>query len=141
MGIQIISLNTHSKLVIKLVCEQRVGQLSEISFTQRADTVDVLQVDILVQIWRPVTLKVSPGWVHRSASTHHAAQFRHAGLVQGNKVDSTVYLSFWMLDETPDNLQIPSTIPCVSTKSLQHRSTWGTVQDLDYSRKQHHSQA
>lgn len=55
---------THSKLVIQLVCEQGVGQLSKISFTQRADTVDVLQVHILVQIWTPVALKLSSGWTH-----------------------------------------------------------------------------
>ena len=99
---------THSELVVQLVREQRVRQLPEVSFAQRADAVDVLQIHILVQVWVPVTLKLplvvgeqevftftdKGSWrgTHTHTHTH-----KHT---QGH----TTCLSFWMLDDTPDNL-------------------------------------
>lgn len=52
---------THGKLVIEVVGEQWVRQLPEVGLAQGADTVDVLQVHILVEIWVGVVVKLTPG--------------------------------------------------------------------------------
>ncbi len=41
---------TYNKLVIELVGEERVGQLSEVHFEQRADRVNVIDVDFLLDL-------------------------------------------------------------------------------------------
>lgn len=50
----------NGKLVVKLVREQRVGQLPEVCFAQGADAVDVLQVHFLAEVRGPVALKLTP---------------------------------------------------------------------------------
>lgn len=40
--------------------------------------------------------------------------------------EARIYLSFWMLEEIPESLYIPSTTPCLSMNSVQHFITWGT---------------
>lgn len=43
----------------------------------------------------------------------------------GTLSSSKAFLSFWMLEVTPERRYIPSTIPCVSMNSEQHFSTIG----------------
>ena len=57
-----IKTGTHSIFVIELVCEERIGQLSEVGLAERADTVNVLQVHILIEIWGSLTVKLTPVW-------------------------------------------------------------------------------
>ena len=52
---------THCKLVVQLVGEQGVGQLSEVQFTQGGDTVDVLHVDSLSEVWNYLTVEFMTG--------------------------------------------------------------------------------
>lgn len=52
--------NTHSKFVVELVGEERVGELAEVRLAEGADAVDVLQVDILLQVRAAVTVELLP---------------------------------------------------------------------------------
>lgn len=65
---------THSIFVIELVCEERIGQLSEVGLAERADTVNVLQVHILIEIWGSLTVKLTPVW---RQTQHFTAVHRH----------------------------------------------------------------
>lgn len=51
---------TYSKLVVELVREQRIGQLSEVEFAQRADAVNILHVHVFCQVWNIFTVKLMP---------------------------------------------------------------------------------
>ncbi len=50
----------YSKLVVELVREQRIGQLSEVEFAQRADAVNILNVHVFRQVWNIFTVKLVP---------------------------------------------------------------------------------
>lgn len=51
---------TYSKLVVELVREQRIGQLSEVKFAQWADAVNILHVHVFRQVWNIFTVKLMP---------------------------------------------------------------------------------
>lgn len=48
---------TYSKLVVKLVCKKRIWQFTKVHFEKRANTVDVLQISFISQIWHAVFIK------------------------------------------------------------------------------------
>lgn len=50
----------YRELLIELVGEQGVGQLSEVELTQRANTVDVLDVNIFGQVGDLLRVKLVP---------------------------------------------------------------------------------
>lgn len=53
-------MHTHGKLFIELVGEERIGQLAEVKFAQRAHTVDVLHVNVFSQVWNVLAVKLVP---------------------------------------------------------------------------------
>lgn len=48
---------TYSKLLVQLIGEKGVGELSEVQFTQGGNTVDILHVDSLGEIRNNLTVK------------------------------------------------------------------------------------
>ncbi len=50
----------YREFLIELVGEQRVGQLSEVELTQRANTVNVLDVNIFGQVGDLLRVKLVP---------------------------------------------------------------------------------
>lgn len=53
---------TYSKLVVELVREERIGQLSEVELAQWANTVNILHVHIFRQVRNIFTIKLMPDW-------------------------------------------------------------------------------
>ena len=51
----------YREFLIELVGEQGVGQLSEVELTKRANTVDVLDVNIFGQVGDLLRVKLMPG--------------------------------------------------------------------------------
>lgn len=51
---------THTKLPVELICEQRVGQLSEVELAEGGHTMDVLQEGGARQFRDPLTVKLMP---------------------------------------------------------------------------------
>lgn len=63
-----------------------------------------------------------------NTSTHKLTLFQVNFLLNiWNKIDTN--LSFWIFEEIPDSLYIPSTTPCFSMNSLQLFTTCGTTRD------------
>lgn len=57
----IIKQQTHSKLVVQLVCEERIGQLSEVELAEGAYTVYVLHVHVFRQVWNILAVEFVSG--------------------------------------------------------------------------------
>lgn len=99
--------DTHSKVIIQLICEQWVGQLSEVCLTEGTDTVNVLQIHLFIQVWRPLTVKLWP--VPKKDTKSSNSNLEYSALkwrlsVNVNRHFMYTDLSFCVLDDTPDNL-------------------------------------
>ena len=62
--------DTHGKLVVELVGEERVGELAEVRLAERADAVDVLQVDVLLQVGAALAVELLPASGRRLGHRH-----------------------------------------------------------------------